>query len=196
MIRSPNRSVALRVAIAMSCAAAMTACSDDPATGNAAENRATSETLAAALAGTDGFSTASRALVETGLAPVFDGPGTYTLLAPDDDAFGALGAAGEALMAEDQRAVLVALLRNHIVPGQIDAESVRDAIEARGGTVRMRTLGGGSLSFALDGERLVVSREGQRAEIDTAREVIASNGAFLPIDAVLVRPPAPVSSPG
>jgi len=170
-------------------AASVAGCSGEPDASLPSEG-ASSETLATVLAETDGLGTASRALVDTGLAPVFDGPGTYTLLAPGDEAFAALGPAGEGLMGEDQRPVLVALLRNHIVPGQIDVDSVRSAIEAKQGPVRMRTLGGGTVSFTLDGENLVVSGDGQRAAIDTAGQVIASNGAVLPIDAVLVRPPA------
>lgn len=181
------RGAAIALALA---AASIAGCSSEAETTAQAEG-ASSATLATLLAEADGFGTASRALVDTGLAPVFDGPGTYTLLAPSDDAFGALGQAGTALMAEDQRAVLVALLRNHIVPGQIDVASVRSAIEAKGGPVQMRTLGGGTVSFSLEGENLVVAGEGQRAVIDTAGQVIASNGAMLPIDAVLVRPPTP-----
>jgi uncharacterized surface protein with fasciclin (FAS1) repeats len=178
------------MAVALAAAAGLTACSSEPETTAAAQGTS-NDTLATVLAQTEGFGTASRALGETGLAPIFDGPGTYTLLAPSDEAFAGLGDAAEPLMAEDQRAVLVALLRNHIVPGQIDVASVRSAIEAKDGPVRMRTLGGGTVSFSLDGENLIVSGEGQQAGIDTAGEVIASNGAMLPIDAVLVRPPAP-----
>lgn len=164
-------------------------CSDDQVT-ETAETGASRETLATALAEAENFTDASTALNETGLAAVFDGPGSYTLLVPDDAAFAALGAARERIMAEDQRAVLVALLRNHIVPGQIDVESVRQAIAAKQGAVRMRTLGGGSVAFSLEGEKLIVASEGQEASVDTGKQVIASNGTLFPIDAVLVRPPA------
>ncbi len=167
----------------------LSGCSDDPV-AQPTEAGASSETLATALAEAEKFTDVSTALNETGLAAVFDGPGTYTLLVPDDAAFAALGEGRDRILAEDQRAVLVAMLRNHIVPGQIDVESVRQAIEAKQGAVRMRTLGGGSVAFTLDGDDLIVASEGQEANVDTASQVIASNGTLFPIDAVLVWPPA------
>lgn len=168
----------------------LAACSGD-AQGDGSSAPATSnQTLATVFANSDRFDTTASALSDTGLAGVFDGPGTYTVLAPDDEAFAALGAPGGQLMVPEQRAVLVALLRNHIIPGQLDAASVRDAIARKQGPVEMRTLGDGKVSFALDGEALVVTGHGNRATIDPDGQVIASNGTVLPIDAVLARPPA------
>ncbi len=171
-------------------ALALAACSGDAQDDGSGAPATSNQTLATVFANSDRFDTTADALSDTGLAGVFDGPGTYTVLAPDDEAFAALGAPGEQLMVPEQRAVLVAMLRNHIIPGQLDAASVRDAIARKQGPVEMRTLGDGKVSFALDGEALVVTGHGNRATIDPDGQVIASNGTVLPIDAVLARPPA------
>ncbi|QYU70793.1 fasciclin domain-containing protein [Leptolyngbya sp. 15MV] len=171
-------------------ALAIAGCSGDAASQGSGAVATSNQTLATVFANSDRFRTTAGALNETGLAGAFDGPGTYTLLAPDDAAFAALGAPGQQLMAPDQRAVLVALLRNHVIPGQLDLASVREAIEQQHGAVEMRTLGGGTVSFALEGESLVVSGHGNRATIDPGGQVIASNGTLIPIDAVLAQPPA------
>lgn len=170
-------------------ALALAGCGDE--TGNAPEEvERTNHTLASAIAANENLSTMADALIESDLNSVFDGPGAYTVLAPDDNAFAGLGGAAEYLMSEEQRPVLIALLRNHIVPGQIDLDSVRSAIASTGGPVEMTTLGEGAVSFAMEGDTLTVSGDdGQRATIEAADIVIASNGVVLPVDDILRSPP-------
>lgn len=166
----------------------LSACSDK--VENAPESiEQSNATLASVLASADSLRTTAEALSETGLHAVFDGPSFYTVLAPKDVAFETLGKSGTALMGEDQRAVLVALLRDHIVPGSLDTEAVRSAIAAKGGPVEMTTLGDSVVRFALDGDTLTVRGTGEPVRIDTAAAVIASNGVVMPIEGLLKRPP-------
>jgi uncharacterized surface protein with fasciclin (FAS1) repeats len=182
------------LAIALAVAVPLAGCSDaDGPTEGSAPTTSTA-TLASTLAESDELSTLAQALTTTGLASVFDGPGAYTVLAPSDAAFAELP---ESVVASDeQRAVIVALLRNHIVPGQLDAASIAEAIAAKQGPVEMRTLGGGTVSFAMDGDALTVSAGEERATVDKAGEVIASNGVVLPIDGLLAEPPVPEQGGG
>mgnify|MGYP000513043832 CR=1 FL=1 len=149
----------------------------------------TNGTVAAVLSGRGELSILSEAMTESGLASVFDGPGAYTVLAPEDAAFDALGDRSAALMEKNQRPVLVALLRDHILPGQFDATSVRADIRRKGGPVQMRTLGDTMLSFAIEDGELTVSGERARARVIADEAVIASNGVVLPVDALLELPP-------
>lgn len=150
-----------------------------------------SKTLAAAVSSTPGMSTVASALKDTGLASVFDGSAPYTLLAPDDDAFGKLGDAGRALKTPEQLAVMAAILREHVVPGFLTTADIQAAITAnKGQPVKMRTVGEGSLSFALKGDDITVtSPDGTTARLAGA-PLRASNGVAIPVDSVLKKLPA------
>ena len=158
--------------------------SEDTATATAAKT--SDGTLAAAVSGAPGLTTVATALKATGLASVFDGTAPYTLLAPDDDAFGALGETGKTLQAPENGAAMAAILRDHILPGYLTVADIEAALKASGGDpVTMKTMGGKVLSFTREGEALVVSTpDGARAKVDGAA-LRASNGVVIPLDAVL-----------
>lgn len=133
------------------------------------------------------LSSFSKGLESTGLAGALDGDATYTLLAPSDEAFAALGADGSALLDDPARgAILAAVLREHMLPGALSPDTIRETIEARGGEIYMVSFGNGELSVSLEGEQLVVSNgAGQRAVLGD-EAVVSKNGVIIPIDAVLV----------
>jgi uncharacterized surface protein with fasciclin (FAS1) repeats len=142
-------------------------------------------TVAAAVAASDEHRKLAAALSDTQLAPVLDGNGDYTVLAPSDAAFEALGKKGSALSAEDQRPLLSAVLRGHILPGQVTPEAIARAIARKKGPVEMRTMAGTTVTFAEAGERFTVSNGGAAATLARAATT-ASNGAVLPIDKVML----------
>ena len=121
---------------------------------------------------------------------MFDGSAPYTLLAPDDDAFGALGEAGKTLQSPENGAALAEILRDHILPGYLTVADIEAALKRAGGKpVTMKTMGGKSVSFVREGEALVVSTpDGARAKVDGAA-VSATNGVVIPLDAVLRKLP-------
>lgn len=169
---------------------ALAACSTEPTAepdGGADTDR---DTVAQAVSSTSGLSTLARAVAEAQLAEVLDGSGSYTVLAPTDQAFTALGENAGDLLATEQRPLLVGLLREHIVPGHITPDAIGQAIEAEGGPVTMTTMGGGSLTFARDGQSLTVARQGGATARFAGQWVEAGNGVVVPIDAVLVPRPA------
>ena len=177
--------------------AALGACSDKDAATPAARATAASpanQTLAATISGAPGLTTVSTALTEAGLGDVFDGPGSYTVLAPDDDAFGKLGEDGKTLTEPDHRAELVALLRGHILPGHLTPDAFRKAIADKKGPVTMRTLGGGMVTFSADGDTITAAGDdGTKAKID-GDALVASNGVVLPLDGVVKSPSSATAS--
>lgn len=155
---------------------------DKPA---AATSEPANGTVAATAAGLADHRKLAAALTDTQLAPVLDGKGIYTLLAPDDDAFTALGSKGEALTGQDRRPLMIAVLRAHLLPGQVTPEAVEQAIARKKGPVEMRTMAGGTVRFAKSDKGIEVSNGSSTAMLAAGART-ASNGAVLPIDAVLL----------
>ena len=173
--------------------ALLPACSNDAETVE--EDGTTQEeatrTLAASLGDLPDMASLNGAISEAELGSIFDGPGSYTLLAPNDAAFNALGEEGKTLMSEEQRPILIGLLREHILPGHLTPENIAQAIEDKGGDVTMTTLGGGEVTFSKDGDTISVSNGmGSTAKLAT-NATAATNGVVIPVDTVLVPDEAP-----
>ena len=148
-------------------------------------------TLAASLGDAPDLTSLNDAISETGLGSIFDGPASYTLLAPSNAAFEALGEEGEALLTEDQRPLLVGLLREHILPGHLTPENIAQAVEDQSGDVTMTTLGGGEVTFSKAGDTITVSNtNGSTAELAPSATA-ATNGVIIPLDAVLIPKQSP-----
>ncbi len=181
------------LALALVAVVPLGACSkveDEEAT---AEDENVDRTLAVAISQAPDLSTVSSALSDAGLAGVFDGPGSYTILAPNDAAFSKLGASVDELTADENRALLVAVLRDHILPGHVTPETIRDSVQQNGGPVGMRTLGDGKVTFSVDGKTIAVAgADGRKAQIDGPAQV-ANNGVVIPLDSLL-KTPQPVAA--
>ena len=178
---------------AAACAAlvSLSACGESSTTeAPEAAGESSSGTLAGAISGAAGLATVSSALKGSGLASVFDGAAPYTVLAPTDDAFGALGEAGATLKTPENSAAMAAILREHILPGVVTLADIETAVtNAKGKPVKMTTMAGGELSFSRTGEELTVTApDGSSAKID-GKPMTATNGVVIPIDAVLKKVP-------
>lgn len=143
-------------------------------------------TLGAALTATAQFSAVAAAIKDTGLDGVLGGKASYTLFAPTNAAFDALGEQGQALRQTEQRAALAALLREHIVPGMLTKSDLDDALQRSGGKpLKLRSMGKGTLTVSRDGGEVVVAgADGAQARL-TADASVAKNGSALGIDGVL-----------
>jgi uncharacterized surface protein with fasciclin (FAS1) repeats len=165
--------------------------------GNASANASVAAgegTIVTALRGNSDLSSASGLVDSAGLASVLEGVGPYTVFAPTNAALqGGLGEQhlGE-LRGEAMRPQAVALLRGHIVPGVVTRRDIGAAIEAaHNEPVQMRTMADTVLTFARDGEAIVVSAaDGARARL-TGDESTVQNGAVQPIDGLLRRAEGP-----
>lgn len=191
-----NKFTKLPVVSALAAATLMLgACADeteDGEVGPPAEAEPSGETLAEAIADAESLSTVARALGDVGLAQVFDGAGSYTIFAPNDEAFAALGETREALTEPDQRAAIAAVLRDHIVPGYLTPSDIEAAIDSQGGTVRAETMGDQTLRFTRDGEGIRVTSEDGSTAMIAGDALKAGNGVAIPLDGVLksLSPPA------
>lgn len=142
-------------------------------------------TVAAVVAGSDGHRELAVALTDSQLSPVLDGKGEYTLLAPSDAAVDALGSRTERLPDAERIPLMIGVLRGHILPGQLTLPAIEQAIARKAGPVEMRTMAGDTVRFARSQQGLTVSRGSITARLSGA-PTVASNGAVLPIDAVLM----------
>ena len=125
------------------------------------------------------FNTLAAALEATGLVPVLaDEKATFTVFAPTDEAFAALGQETiDALLADPD--TLRDILLYHVISGQsVNAET---AISLAGSSVT--TANGDDIDLSLDAGRLFINQ----SQV-TATDVAASNGIIHVIDAVLLPP--------
>jgi uncharacterized surface protein with fasciclin (FAS1) repeats len=167
---------------------ALAACSNDSknqANDASPASEPSGQTLAQAIAATDDLSTVSGALRTSGLAQVFDGGGSYTILAPDNDAFAKLGDAGKPLTEPENSAEMAAVLRDHIVPGYLTPDDIKAAIDAQHGAAKVQTMGSHKLTFTRDGDNLKVTGEDGSQALVAGDAVKAGNGVAIPIDGVL-----------
>ena len=122
-----------------------------------------------------------------GLEQVLEGVGPYTLFAPVDDAF-ASARLDDTLNDEATSAQGAALVREHLVPGVVTRADILAATEAsEDGSVEMRTLGEGTLTFRQQ-DGVIRVQDGDREARLTGEEDLASNGVVQPIDALLLAP--------
>jgi uncharacterized surface protein with fasciclin (FAS1) repeats len=142
------------------------------------------QTIAAGINQQSRFFAAAKA---AGLDATLGGPGPYTVLVADDQAFGKLPAGtSENWMKPESRAQLTGVLTNHILPGTILAEDIGKAIENGKGKAMLATMGGGTLTATReDGKIMLADAAGNRATVTKADQK-HSNGVIHHIDAVLV----------
>ena len=169
-------------------ASSLAACSDQAAEPGTTSEAQVDSSIAEILVGQDNLSTAAKALQHVGLESVFDGEGSYTFLAPNDAAFEALGEAGAELLAKENRPFLVAVLRDHIVPGHLTLEAITEAAGQNGGSVDMRTLGGSIATFSAGQDGLSVSLQDGDAVQVSGGALAGSNGVIIPVGGLLVAP--------
>jgi uncharacterized surface protein with fasciclin (FAS1) repeats len=128
------------------------------------------------------------AVKAAGLVDTLKGKGPYTVFAPTDKAFAQLPAgAVDGLLKPEGKDALTRVLTYHVVPGRYDFAALQREIVKQGGKARLATASGGTLSFAMNGNRniQVMDETGHTANISTY-DVAQSNGVINVIDTVLM----------
>jgi uncharacterized surface protein with fasciclin (FAS1) repeats len=97
----------------------------------------------------DNLATFVEAIKAAGLEDSLTDSTEYTVFAPTDEAFEAMGKSKEELLDPNNREELIALLRAHIVADDVDPTMARNLAEAR-------TIDGGTLDLSSEGEELMV----------------------------------------
>ena len=153
---------------------------------SAAAKAAGNDTIAKGLAGSDGEGKFLLAVKAAGLEPTLAGPGPYTVLVPDDNAFAKLPpGAVDGLVAPDKKATLVRLLTIYILPGTIMSTDIFKAIDAHGGSAKLMTMSGEPLAATRNGDKILVSDAVGNKAVITSPDAKRSNGVVHQIDTLL-----------
>ena len=147
------------------------------------------ETVVGVIQQSPDHTTLASALEAAGLIEALEDSGPFAVLAPTDAAFEALPTGRlDSLLLPQNQDELRALLRHHVLVGDLSAERLATRIE--NGRGRVETVQGDSLQFSAQGGTVMV--DGATA---TETDLPASNGLVHVIDAVLV-PATQPAQPG
>ncbi len=127
------------------------------------------------------------AVKAAGLVDTLKGPGPFTVFAPTNATFAALPAGTvDSLLKPEKKADLTKVLTYHVVPGAVDAATLKAQIAAGGGKAELKTVQGESLTATeRDGGIALTDSKGNVAMV-TIADVMQSNGVIHVIDKVLM----------
>jgi uncharacterized surface protein with fasciclin (FAS1) repeats len=124
-------------------------------------------------AGAGNFTTLVAAVTAAGLVETLKGPGPFTVFAPNDEAFKALGATVDDLLKPENKDKLVSILTYHVVPGKVMSADLKDGMETA-------TVNGETVMIDLDNGAMV-----DDAKVVTP-DIEATNGVIHVIDKVIL----------
>ena len=145
-----------------------------------------SKTIVALAQGNADLSTLVAAVTAAGLGETLSGAGPFTVFAPTNAAFAKVDKATlDGLMKPEAKDKLAALLKYHVVAGNVKAADVVKMITDGKGTATIKTLGG-ELKASMDGDKVMLTdAKGGKSTI-TATDIAASNGVVHTIDTVVM----------
>jgi uncharacterized surface protein with fasciclin (FAS1) repeats len=120
-----------------------------------------------------------------GLTDTLKGAGEYTIFAPTDTAYAALGKDKVSAMLTPAQASKDA--RYLVVKGRWDSQKLLKAINEAGGQVKLKTLGGGTITAMLNGPTNIalIDEKGNVADI-SIYDIYQKNGVIQVIDKVVL----------
>lgn len=147
----------------------------------------TDKNIVALAQGNPQASTLVTAVTAAGLAETLSGSGPFTLFAPSNDAFAKLDKATfDGLLKPESKAKLAALLKYHVVAGNVKAADLAKMIADGNGTATVKTLNGGSVQARMNGDKIVLTdAKGGKSTVTTA-DLVASNGTVHMVDTVVM----------
>lgn len=173
----------LLVASVLALALGLAACGgdDDETTGATTATEKMSpaageENIVALAQQTPDLSTLVKAVSAAGLVETLEEPGPYTVFAPTDQAFAALGGTLDTLLEPQNKAELAEILTYHVVPGEVTSSELSDG-------QKLKTVQGDTLEVRIAGGEVTING----AKVATP-DVEASNGVVHVIDEVLTPP--------
>ena len=147
----------------------------------------TDKNIVALAQGNPQASTLVTAVTAAGLAETLSGSGPFTLFAPTNDAFAKLDKATfDGLLKPESKAKLAALLKYHVVAGNVKAADLAKLIADGNGTAAVTTLNGGTLKASMNRDKIVLTdAKGGKSTVTTA-DLVASNGTVHMVDTVVM----------
>lgn len=127
------------------------------------------------------------AVKAAGLVETLSGAGPFTVFAPTNEAFNKLPAGTvDNLLKPENKTKLTGVLTYHVLAGKFNAKDVAAAIKKGGGKATMKTVAGGSLTFSMKGDKLLLMDESGGMATVTIADVNQSNGVIHVVDRVLL----------
>ena len=148
---------------------------------------AKANSIAAKAMATESLSTLVAAVKAAELATMLSEPGDYTVFAPNNAAFEKLPEGTvETLLKPENKEQLTGILTYHVVPKEVNAATLIDAINANEGSYTFATANGGELTATLSGESVYLTDVNGNKSTIIATDVDASNGVVHIIDTVVM----------
>ena len=145
----------------------------------------TDKNIVALAQGNPQASTLVSAVTAAGLGETLSGSGPFTLFAPSNAAFAKLDKATlYGLLKPESKAKLAALLKYHVVAGNVKAADLAKLIADGNGTAAVTTLNGGTLKASMNGDKIVLTDAKGGKSTVTSADMAASNGTVHMVDTV------------
>jgi uncharacterized surface protein with fasciclin (FAS1) repeats len=130
-------------------------------------------------------STLVSAIKAASLAETLSGKGSFTILAPSNNAFAKLPAGTvENLLKPENVAMLQAVLSCHVLAGKFDSKAITAAIKKGNGTANLVTLKGVKLTAVMNGDKIEITDENGAKINVTNADIMSSNGIIHVTDGV------------
>ena len=147
----------------------------------------TDKNIVALARGNPQASTLVSAVTAAGLGETLSGTGPFTVFAPSNAAFAKVDKATlDGLMMPASKAKLAALLKYHVVAGNVKAADLAKMIADGNGTATVTTLNGGTLKASMDGDKIVLTDAKGGKSTVTSPDMAASNGTVHMVDTVVM----------
>lgn len=161
---------------------------DAMATDSMVATEATGDKTIVALAQSNPqVSTLVTAVTAAGLAETLSGTGPFTVFAPSNAAFAKVDKATlDGLLKPESKDKLAALLKYHVVAGNVKSGDLAKMIADGKGTATVKTLNGGSLKASMDGDKIVLTDAKGGKSTVTGADMVASNGTIHLVDTVVM----------
>jgi uncharacterized surface protein with fasciclin (FAS1) repeats len=127
------------------------------------------------------------AVKAAGLVETLSGAGPFTVFAPTNAAFDKLPAGTvDTLVKPESKKALTGILTYHVVSGRMTAQDLTKAIEQGGGSAKLTTVAGGSLTATQAGGTITLKDAKGGTSKVTQGDVMQSNGVVHVVDTVLM----------
>ena len=122
-----------------------------------------------------------------GLVDTLMSPGPFTVFAPTNEAFDKLPPGTvDTLLKPENKAMLVAVLTYHVVPGKLTAADLMKMITAGHGKAMLKTVQGEPLEVTSQGGKIYLQGAKSGVAVVTIPNVMQSNGVIHVVNSVLV----------
>lgn len=158
---------------------------DDPMVGGAAMYP--SKNIVQNAVNSQDHTTLVAAVKAAGLVETLEGPGSFTVFAPTNEAFAKLPAGTvDTLLKPENKEMLVKVLTYHVVARRVSSADLMRQIKEGNGKAELKTVQGETLTATMNGKHIVLTDEKGDNSMVTIANVFQSNGVIHVVDTVLL----------